>query len=119
MKASSGTVSATATQKRRRMSSSSGLASERVISRGSSAMPQMGQAPGSERTICGCMGQVYSVRVAGAARVAGSSAMPHLGQAPGPSFETSGSMGQMYSVASSACVAGSAVNLASHDLPQK
>ena len=34
--------------------------------RGSSAMPQIGHEPGSERTISGCIGQVYSIRVAGA-----------------------------------------------------
>ena len=32
--------------------------------RGSSAMPQIGQAPGASRTISGCIGQVYSTRVA-------------------------------------------------------
>ena len=31
--------------------------------RGSSAMPQIGHEPGSARTICGCIGQVYSTPV--------------------------------------------------------
>ena len=53
-------------------------------------MPQIGHEPGSARTISGCIGQVYSVRVAGAAGTSGSSAMPHLGQAPGWSWRTSG-----------------------------
>ena len=30
--------------------------------RGSSAIPQIGQFPGASRTICGCIGQVHSVR---------------------------------------------------------
>ena len=46
-------------------------------------MPQMGQFPGSLRTICGCMGQTYSVRAAGGPLVIGSRAIPHLGQLPG------------------------------------
>ena len=53
-----------------------------VTVRGSSAMPQIGHEPGPGRTICGCMGQVYSVRVA-ASGTSGSSAMPQEGQAPG------------------------------------
>jgi uncharacterized protein YraI len=61
---------------------------------GSKAMPQIGQVPGSSRTISGCMGQVYWTRVR-AAGVAGSSAMPHFGQAAGWGELTPGHMGQM------------------------
>src|SRR5262245_19334167 len=54
-------------QKRRVMSTSSGSGlSVRSGTRGSSAMPQIGQAPGPGRTISGCMGQVYSIEVRGA-----------------------------------------------------
>ncbi len=56
----SGTDNANPTQKRRIMSRSSGLAvspAAGVI--GSSAMPQIGQLPGSDRTISGCIGQVH------------------------------------------------------------
>ncbi len=74
------------------------------LRRGSSAIPQIGQLPGPGRTISGCIGQVYSVRVAGAAKVAGSNAMPHFGQLPGSCLLTSGSIGQMYSVCCSALV---------------
>ena len=47
-------------QRRRRvMSTSSGLgASSSATMRGSSAMPQIGQAPGPSRTTSGCIGQV-------------------------------------------------------------
>ena len=77
------------------MSISSGLASSsRVTVRGSSAMPQIGQAPGSARTISGCIGQTYSVFTSGAAGAAGSKAIPHLGHAPGLDSRTSGSIGQ-------------------------
>ena len=52
--------SAAATQNRRVMSTSSGLGPvSSVMSVGSRAMPQIGQAPGPSRTISGCMGQVY------------------------------------------------------------
>ena len=37
-------------------------------------MPQIGQLPGASRTISGCIGQVHSVLVAGAAGTGGSSA---------------------------------------------
>ena len=84
MSASSGTASATLIQNLRVISTSSGFTSSAVFSRGSSVIPQMGQLPGSWRLICGCIGQVKSVRVAGAVIVAGSSAIPHFGQAPGP-----------------------------------
>ena len=84
-------------QNRRVMSTSSGLgSSSRLTVRGSRAMPQIGQEPGSCRTISGCMGQTYSVLVKGAAGAAGSKAMPHLGQAPGPVCRTSGCIGQTY-----------------------
>ena len=90
-----GALKTTPTQNRRVMSTSSGLASSsKVTVRGSSAMPQMGQKPGSGRTISGCMGQTYSVFTAGADGAAGSKAMPHLGQAPGLDSRTSGSIGQ-------------------------
>ena len=92
--ASSGAVSARLIQKRRVMSRSSGFASSTVTVRGSSAMPQIGQLPGPARTISGCIGQVYSVLVAGRAGDSGSSAIPHLGQGPGPICRTSGHIGQ-------------------------
>ena len=79
------------------MSTSSGLgASISETTRGSSAMPQIGQEPAASRTISGCIGQVYSVFVnaAGFER-SGSSAIPQFGQAPGRSDRTSGSIGQM------------------------
>src|SRR5580704_10456403 len=60
MMASSGTVSAAPIHRRRVILFSSGLVSPAVTVSGSSAMPQMGQAPGPGRTISGCMGQVYS-----------------------------------------------------------
>ena len=92
--ANRGAVRAKLIQKRRVMSRSSGLSSSTVTVRGSSAMPQIGQLPGSARTISGCMGQVYSVLLAGSAGDSGSSAIPHLGQGPGPICRTSGHMGQ-------------------------
>jgi hypothetical protein len=59
--ASRGTVSIALTRKRRVMSASSGFAgSSAVIVRGSSAIPQIGQAPGAFRTISGCIGHVHS-----------------------------------------------------------
>src|SRR5271165_428050 len=90
--ASSGAVSTRLTQKRRVMSRSSELSSSTVTVRGSSAMPQIGQLPGSDRTISGCIGQVYSVFVAGIAGDSGSKAMPHFGHGPGPTCRTSGHM---------------------------
>ena len=93
--ASTGSASATLIQNRRVISASSGFASSPTVTvRGSSAMPQIGHEPGPERTICGCIGQVYSTRVVGAAGISGSSAIPHLGHAPGWSWRTSGSIGQ-------------------------
>ncbi len=96
---SSGSVRTTPTQNRRVMLSSSGSGSSSGSTvRGSSAMPQMGHAPGSLRTICGCMGHTHSVRAVIATGCSGSSAMPHLGQAPGWSWRTSGSIGQIHIV---------------------
>ena len=106
MNASIGTVIADDHQNRRVMSSSSGLLSSIVTIRGSSAIPQIGQAPGASRTISGCIGHVHSVFVTGATST-GSSAIPHFGQAPGPFWRTSGSIGQVYSRSMSAAVAGS------------
>ena len=83
MNARIGSVSTSDTQKRLVMSASSGFPSSSVTVRGSSAMPQMGHAPGASRTISGCIGQVHSVFVTGATSI-GSSAMPHFGQGPGP-----------------------------------
>src|SRR4026208_643260 len=103
----SGRESAALIQNRRVMSSSSGLgASSKVSVLGSRAIPQIGQAPGSDRTISGCMGHTYSVRVAGAAMVEGSSAMPHFGQARGLDSRTSGSIGQMYTPSFAFAVGG-------------
>src|SRR5258708_5472890 len=88
--ASNGTVSATLTQNLRVMSRSSGFASAAVVTvRGSKAMPQIGHEPGSGRTISGCMGQVYSVRVA-ATGFSGSRAMPQDGHAARLASRTSG-----------------------------
>ncbi len=92
---SRGAIKTRLIQNRRVMSTSSGLTSVVVTVRGSSAMPQMGQKPGSSRTIWGCIGQVYSVRVIGAGNVTGSKAMPHFGQAPGLRSRTSGCIGQV------------------------
>ena len=79
-----GSVASAETKNRLVMSSSSGLRSSTLTTRGSRAMPQIGQEPGSSRTISGCIGQVHSVRV-GAIASTGSSAIPHFGQLPGPS----------------------------------
>ena len=70
----SGAVSARHIQNRRVMSSSSGFDSSasRDISRGSSAMPQMGHVPGPIWTTSGCIGHVYSA--SGRAGVAGVAA---------------------------------------------
>ena len=81
-------------QKRRLMSRSSALSSSASAATGSRAIPQMGQSPGSSRTISGCMGQVYRVLLC-ACGSAGSRAMPHMGQLPGSSFSTPGHMGQI------------------------
>src|SRR5664279_686080 len=95
--ASIGAANATLIHRRLVMSFSSGFDSSAVTSRGSSAMPHIGQLPGPGRTICGCIGHVYSVCLAGAVTVTGSSAMPHFGQLPGPVCLISGCMGQVYS----------------------
>src|SRR6202521_233868 len=92
--ARSGAVNAKLIQKRRVMSRSSGLSSSTVTVRGSSVIPQIGQFPGPARTICGCIGQVYSRLVAGSAGDSESSAIPHFGQGPGPNCRTSGHIGQ-------------------------
>jgi len=63
--------------------------------RGSSAMPQIGQVPGSKRTIWGCIGHVYSVRVS-VAGVSRSNAIPQLGLGPGFVCRTSEHIGQTY-----------------------
>src|SRR5579883_651494 len=97
IRASTGRDRTTLIQNRLDMSASSGLDSVPEISRGSSAIPQIGQEPGSERTISGCIGQVYSVPAFGAEIVVGSRAIPHLGQLPGPACLTSGCIGQVYS----------------------
>ena len=55
----SGRVSATPIQKRLVMLTNSGFAESLVATRGSSAIPQMGQAPGLSRSTSGCIGQVY------------------------------------------------------------
>src|SRR5258708_29587468 len=90
----SGAVRARLIQKRRVMSRSSGFSSAAAVTvRGSSAMPQIGHEPGAGRTISGCMGQVYSVRVE-ATGVSDSSAIPHEGHGPGLFARTSGHMGQ-------------------------
>ena len=92
-----GSVSAALVQKRRVMSTSSGFGPSSIsIVRGSSAMPQIGQAPGAARTISGCIGQVYSTRVIGPAGNSGSSAMPHDGHGTGVASRTSGHMGHTY-----------------------
>ena len=91
---SSGAVSTRLIQKRRVMSRSSGFSSASALTvRGSSAIPQIGHAPGPRRTISGCMGQVYSTRF-GVTGASGSSAIPHRGHAPGLLCRTSGHIGQ-------------------------
>jgi hypothetical protein len=81
--ASSGSDSATPAQKRRVMARNSGfsvLAAAGVI--GSSAMPQIGQLPGSLRTICGCIGQVQRTSPAAVgARPCGDAATYRAGSA--------------------------------------
>src|ERR1700690_1253056 len=97
----SGIASATLIQKRRVMSASSGdFSSASLTTRGSSVIPQIGQLPGSERTICGCIGQTYSVFEAGWGGATGSSAIPHFGHDPEWSCLISGCIGQVYKGAS-------------------
>ena len=58
---STGIASAAATQNRRVMSASSGLGPDSAVTvTGSSAIPQIGHAPGPERRISGCIGHVHS-----------------------------------------------------------
>ena len=93
----SGTVKSAASQNRRVMSRSSSLSSSSPVAAiGSSAMPHLGQLPGSSRTISGCIGQVHFV--AAGAGATGSSAIPHLGQLPGPSCRISGCIGHVCSI---------------------
>src|SRR5580704_14800093 len=90
---SSGAVNTRLIQKRRVMSRSSELSSAAAVTvRGSSAMPQIGHEPGPGRTISGCIGQVYSVRVA--AGTSGSRAIPQDGHAQGFVARTSGHIAQ-------------------------
>ena len=57
--ANTGRVSTSPIQNRRPMSASSGFGpSSAVATSGSSAIPQMGQLPGTPRRISGCIGQV-------------------------------------------------------------
>jgi hypothetical protein len=53
-------------------------------------MPQIGQVPGSSRTIWGCIGHTYWIGVAIVGGAVGSRAIPHFGQGPGLSASTSG-----------------------------
>ena len=90
----SGAASARLIQKRRLMSVSSGLSGASALSTltGSSAIPQLGQSPGSGSTTSGCIGHVYFVTVETA--LTGSRAMPHCPQSAGPTLVSSGCMGQ-------------------------
>src|SRR5258708_4206037 len=91
-----GTVRAVPTQNRRRMSLSSGFSpASAVIVLGSRAIPQIGHAPGAARTICGCMGHVYST-LEPASGVTRSRPMPHFGQESCSCERTSGCIGQVY-----------------------
>src|SRR5208282_6300982 len=93
----SGIVSAVLIQNRRVISASSGeTSSPALTTRGSSVIPQIGQLPGAERTICGCIGQTYSVFEAAGIGATGSSAMPHFGHDPGWSCRISGCIGHVY-----------------------
>src|SRR5258708_37240924 len=103
----SGNVSATLIQKRRVISASSGDASSPALAmRGSKVIPQIGQLPGSERTICGCIGQTYSVFETGWIGATGSSVIPHFGHDPGWFCRISGCIGQVYRGALSATSEG-------------
>src|SRR6266571_6635237 len=104
-----GMVSATLTQKRSAMLVSSGFSSSFAeMTRGSSAIPQIGHDPGSERTISGCIGHTYSVLADGTVGRAASNAIPHLGHAPGIVWCISGSIGQMYSATAALGLEGAA-----------
>jgi hypothetical protein len=80
----SGSASATLIQKRLVIPDNSGEApSPALTTRGSNVIPHIGQLPGSERMICGCIGQTYAVFETDWMGATGSSAMPHLGHDPG------------------------------------
>src|SRR6266702_3234787 len=78
------------------------------MTRGSSAIPQIGHDPGSERTISGCIGHTYSVLADGTVGRAASNAIPHLGHAPGIVWCISGSIGHMYSATAALGLEGAA-----------
>src|SRR5215510_16590323 len=66
--AKTGAASRVENQNRRVIDVNSGFGrSSSVMTRGSSAMPQIGHAPGASRTISGSIGHVYSTRVPGEA----------------------------------------------------
>ena len=93
-RATTGAVRTRLIQNRRPIAASSGFASSSASTVfGSSAMPQMGQVPGSFRATSGCMGQVKTV--CATAGETGSSAMPHSGHAPARGSSTSGCIGQV------------------------
>ena len=97
-----GTANSRLPQKRRVMSTSSGFASSSTATVvGSSAMPHLGHAPGSDATTSGCMGQTYWVVGPGSVSSTLSSPMPQLGQAPGSSCWTSGHIEQVYMISPS------------------
>ena len=74
---STGIASAAATQNRRVMSASSGLGPESAVTvTGSSAIPQIGHAPGAERRISGCIGHVHSATSPAVALAAGATGCP-------------------------------------------
>src|SRR5271168_207683 len=103
----SGSASATLIQKRRVISASSGDGSSpATAARGSNTIPQIGQLPGSARTICGCIGQTYSVFETGWIGARDSSAIPHFGHDPGRSCRISGCIGQVYEVEPAAAGVG-------------
>src|SRR5712692_7796312 len=78
-----GSDKAALTQKRRRIESYSGSASTPAkMSKGSSAMPQMGQLPGPNRMISGCIGQVY--RFFSPSDAASDAVVPECSIAPCP-----------------------------------
>src|SRR5687768_12663693 len=92
-----GAVKTTEPQNRRVMSFSSWFSGSAAVTvRGSRAIPQIGHAPGSDRTTSGCIGHVHSTDIDGAAGISSSRAIPHFGHAPGFLERTSGSMGQIH-----------------------
>ena len=95
---SKGRVNAVLTQNRRFMSISSAFSSSPVTTRGSSVIPQIGQKPGASRTICGCIGQVYSIFSVGGVGMNGSRVISHFGHEPGCGWRISGCIGQVYLV---------------------